>query len=381
MLVERGPVEAGQGPVIAGEMGGHPVEDDPDALLVEVVDEGSEVIRGAEPRGRSVVAGDLIAPGAVEGVLAHRQQLDVGETGRDAVGGELLGEVAVAEDLAVKGATPRSQVHLVDGERTVEKGLGDPALQPGLVGPGVVALLDDAGGSGWRFGPPRQRIRLVDAAPGGPDDPELVLGPGSDARDEELPHPTGSERPHRLHPAVPPVGVADQAHAPRVRRPDREGHSGHPLVVDDPSPQPAPELAVLTLADQVQVEVAEGRPEAIGVVHLPAAEGAATPEAVARQLGDREHRLEQAALVDSLHGDHAPGVGDRGLDHIGVVEAHHGRARGGVGAQDLVGIVMGPGRQPGAGGGEGGPLGHAHEVPARRKPSGTSTQSGRWPSS
>ena len=381
VLVEGGPVEARQGPVVAREMGGNPVEDDPDAMLVEVVDEAAEVIGVAEPRGRGVVAGDLIPPGAVEGVLAHRQQLDMGETGRDAVGGELLGEVAVAEDVAVQGATPGAQVHLVDGERTVEHRPGRPALQPGLVRPGVPALLDDAGGPGWDLGPARQRIRLVDAAPGGPDDPELVLGPGSDAGDEELPHSTGPERPHRLDPAVPPVGVADQAHPASVRSPHGEGHPGHPLVLDDPGPQPAPELTMLTLADQVQVEVAECRPEAVGVVHLPAAQRTAAPESIAGQLGDREGRLEQAALVYPRHRHHAAVVGDCGLHHIGVVEAHHGRVAGGVGSQDLVGIVVGPGGQPGAGGDERGALGDGHGVPARRKLRGTSTQSGRWPSS
>ena len=50
VLVQRGAVEAGQRPVVAGEVGRHPVDDDADAPLVEVVDEEPEVVGRAEAR-------------------------------------------------------------------------------------------------------------------------------------------------------------------------------------------------------------------------------------------------------------------------------------------------------------------------------------------
>ena len=79
VLVERGAVEAGEGPVVLREVGGHPVDDDADAALVEVVDEVAEVVGRPEPRRRREVAGHLVAPRAAERMLHHRQQLDVGE--------------------------------------------------------------------------------------------------------------------------------------------------------------------------------------------------------------------------------------------------------------------------------------------------------------
>ena len=131
------------------------------------------------------------------------------------------------------------------------------------------------------------------------------------------------------------------------------------------------------LPDQVEVDFAQRGPEAVGVVHLPAGIGGAAAQPVAGQLGTRDHRLEEATLVDPPHRYDPPGVSHRDLDHLGVEEAHHHRVAGGVGAEDLVGIVVGARRQPGTVGGEGEAPGRGHGVAASRKWRGIPTQPGR----
>jgi hypothetical protein len=51
MLVQRGPIEAGQRPVIAREVRRDPIEDHSDALLVQMINELLELVRGAKTRG------------------------------------------------------------------------------------------------------------------------------------------------------------------------------------------------------------------------------------------------------------------------------------------------------------------------------------------
>src|ERR1019366_10203720 len=131
---------------------------------------------------------------------------------------------------------------------------------------------------------PGHRVRLEDPPPVGADDPELVLGPGPDIGDEELPNPAAPERAHRLETGIPPIGIAHQADPPGVGSPDREGDSADPLVVHHPRPEPAPELAMGPLSDEVEVDFAQRGPEAVGVVHLPAGVGGATAQPVAGQL-------------------------------------------------------------------------------------------------
>ena len=71
---------------------------------VQRVDQVPEVVRGAQPGGRRVEAGDLVAPGAAEGVLGDRHQLDMGEAQVLDVRGELLGELAVRQARAARTA-------------------------------------------------------------------------------------------------------------------------------------------------------------------------------------------------------------------------------------------------------------------------------------
>ena len=91
VLVQRGAVEAGERPVVAREVRGHPVDDDADAPAVQLVDESTRKSSGVPQRERRrEVAGDLVAPRAAERMLHDRHQLDVGEPEVGDVVGELV---------------------------------------------------------------------------------------------------------------------------------------------------------------------------------------------------------------------------------------------------------------------------------------------------
>jgi hypothetical protein len=62
VLVERLPVEAGEGPFVLREVAGNPVHDHADAGRVQAVDEVLEVVGMPEAAGRGVVPGHLVAP-------------------------------------------------------------------------------------------------------------------------------------------------------------------------------------------------------------------------------------------------------------------------------------------------------------------------------
>ena len=79
---------------------------------VQRVDQVLEVVGGAEPGGRRVEAGDLVAPGAAEGMLGDRHQLDVREAQVRHVRGQLLGQLTVRQPWP-----PGRQMDLVHRER------------------------------------------------------------------------------------------------------------------------------------------------------------------------------------------------------------------------------------------------------------------------
>ena len=80
VLIDRGPIEANEPMRIVRKVPRNPVKDDGKAGAMAGINEGCEIGRTAEAARWRVQADRLIAPGAVEGVLAHRQKLDMGET-------------------------------------------------------------------------------------------------------------------------------------------------------------------------------------------------------------------------------------------------------------------------------------------------------------
>src|SRR5204862_4949351 len=98
--------------------------------------------------GGGVEGGDLVAPGAVEGVLHDRHQLDVGEAGALDVLGQAGGQLAIAEGAVgvLRAAHPGAEVDLVDRHRRVEGVAGPATVHAVGVVPVVVECADDGGG-------------------------------------------------------------------------------------------------------------------------------------------------------------------------------------------------------------------------------------------
>jgi hypothetical protein len=309
---------------------GHPVHDDADAGLVEAVDQVAQVVGAAEATGHGVVAGDLVAPRAAEGVLGERHELDVGEAELADVLDQLVGQVAVVEP-----RTPRADVQLVDAHRAgVDVVLGAGG-HPGVVGPGVGGLGDHRAGERRHLGGAGHRVRALD--PDVVGGKHLVLVDAvRDAGHEELPDAVAVEAAHRVPLAVPAVEVARHADGTGVRRPDGEGGAGDALVLAHVAAEHLPELLVAALAEQVQVELGDGGGETVGVVGDPRrasvvgrldrvrADGLARdalPEAVGHVL-EREGRPGGTG-----HGDR---LGQRSDDADGSAAAARVRAEDGV---------------------------------------------------
>ena len=343
VLVERGPVEAGEGEVVAREVRGDPVEDHAEPVLVQAVDELAEVVGRAVARGRGEVARDLVAPRAAERVRHHRQQLDVGEAHVLRVGGELVRQLEVGERAAalVRVQPPRAEMDLVDRDRLVELRRLAAPREPLRVAPLVARLVDhrrrlrrQLGGEGDGIGlePDLARLR---------EDLELVVGAVADAGEEELPDAARAERAHRVQAAVPRVEVADDRDGARARRPDGEGGAVHALVLDDVRAELGVELLVAALAHEVQVHVAERRQEAVRV---------ADGERAVLAVVDLELVVERERGALHLAREDALVARRRELDGLAVREAGADGLRGRpVGADEDAAVAVGMGAEEGVG--------------------------------
>ena len=148
----------------------------------------------------------------------------------------------------------------------------------------------------------------------------------------------------------------------------------------------APERAVGSLGDQVDVHVADGGEEAVRVVLLPgAAAGELEAEAVPEREGPAlEYRGEHSALSQRGHREGSPVLQQAlGGDRVGMQGADHHTAVHGMGAEHVVRVRVGArgelgqlGRVRGRGVAGGRPL-HV-EAPAIRAPSGSARRSSAW---
>jgi hypothetical protein len=253
VLVEGRPVEPGEGPIVPREVGGDPVEDHADVARVQGVDEGAEVVRRAERRLRRVVPRHLVPPRRPERVLHHRHQLDVREPELGDMIDELVGQVAPAETL-----TPGARMHLVDRHGCTEGVGGTSPLEPRAVRPFVARAVDERGGVRRCLGTEGQRVGLEPCRAVRPVHGELVRLPLARARRSARPDAGRVLRLERVGVLAPRVPVAHHRHASCVRRPDGEADAGV-LVVEGVRAEALPEPLVAPLAEQMEVELSEGR--------------------------------------------------------------------------------------------------------------------------
>ncbi len=142
VLVERRAVEAGQAVGIGREVGGHPIQNHADPRLVALIHEVFEIVGRAVAAGGGEHAHRLVAPGAAEGVLGDRQQLDVGVLHLLDVIHQFHRQLAPAQAVAVRVTLPGAHVQLVDGEGLFALVI-ELTLAPGGVLPLVLAVVID----------------------------------------------------------------------------------------------------------------------------------------------------------------------------------------------------------------------------------------------
>ena len=269
VLVQRRAVEAGERPLVAREVGGHPVEQHADPVPVELVDELPEVVRLAQRRLRGEVPGHLVAPRGPVRVLHDGHQLDVREAELHDVLAQLVREVAPAEALP-----PRGGVHLVHRHRRREGIRRRTPRQPLRVVPRVPRAVQDRRGGGRRLRPEGKGVGLETGHAVGPAHGELVGLALARVRRDAGPHARRRLRRERIRALAPEVPVADDRDRPRVRRPHGEPRTG--LVVERVAPELLPETLVAALAEQVEVELARRRHAVVSSMRSSPTTGIAT---------------------------------------------------------------------------------------------------------
>ena len=140
VLILRISVEVRQSALILREMRRHPVEDDADSVVMEIVDHLRELLRRAVAGRRSEISRDLIAPGPVERMLRDAHELDVRVAHVLQIRNCALCELHVCVEaldsaVALRMLHPRSDMALVDDHRVLVDVKCSPLLHPLVIRP------------------------------------------------------------------------------------------------------------------------------------------------------------------------------------------------------------------------------------------------------
>ena len=283
VLKQHVTVKGGKAVGVGAKTAGHPVHDYADACLVACIDKVHELLRVAIARRGGIIAGRLVAPGAVEGMLHERHDLDmrvahvahvVHELHRQVVVGvelaALRGEgvhgarvVAVLVRLALRRiavALPRANMNLVDVERLRHVVVAGAALEPRGVVP-LVAIEGPQHARGTRgaLGLKGIRIGLVELlALVGLDEIfiELAL---LGTRNKAFPNSARMHGQQRVGFLIPVVKFANDMDAFYVGRPNAKAPAARALLRVGMSAHLFPAAFPHTNAKQIDIVLGELR--------------------------------------------------------------------------------------------------------------------------
>ena len=260
VLIARLSVEVRQTVRVLRKMRRHPVEDDADAVAVQVVDHVRKILRRSIAAGRCEITRDLITPGTVEGVLRDTHQLNVGIAHFLQILGDGMGKVTVIIKtvflLRVRMTHPAANVALIDRDRTAILPEGGTLLHPHTVCPADRSDVSDHG-SGTRplLCLVRVWVGLVKLPAVRRVDQILVHLSQLRVCQEALPDSGGVEPLHRDVPLVPAVELADQMDRSRVRRPYRKVHALHTALLRRVRAQLFEDIVMHALVIEVLIQV------------------------------------------------------------------------------------------------------------------------------
>ena len=210
---------------VVRKMRWHPVQDDTDVVLVQIIDQVHEVLRRSEARAGSVVAGDLVSPRAEERMLHHRQQFDVSESHVVHVVGQLGRELAVTQRAIAffRHAHPRSQMHFVGRDGSVRLVAIMARPQPLVVVPLIIQFPHDRCRARWDLVVITVGVSLVDLVHVIARAQVIFVDrPMAQSGDKRLPHAGAGPRIHGMRIGIPAVEGANHRDALRVGRPHHE---------------------------------------------------------------------------------------------------------------------------------------------------------------
>src|ERR1700693_6066321 len=276
VFVKMGSIEQSETMRILWEMSGNPVDDDAESVFVSTIDKMPKLIGVPEPARRGEVAGNLIAPGSIEGMLGDRHQFEMRITQVLHIRDQTIGEADIAQESITFfwNPGPRSKMNFVDADGLFVPLLRFPGLNPLVIAPFETIQIEYQGSRLDSMLPVESEgITFQDDLTKTVSHFELVMGPFHDAGDENLPDPGFDPFSHRMTSTIPAIEITYDADALGVGTPDGKSCACMPINLGQMSAQFFVDVVVVAFLVEVHIKLTENWAIGVRVTHLEGLSG------------------------------------------------------------------------------------------------------------
>ena len=214
------------------KMGRYPVQNDTDLIAMQRVDQICKILRCSVTGGRCIIAGYLIAPGAVKRMLCDSHQLDVGIFQFFQIFYDTIRKfsVIIKSILRFRMLHPGTDVTLINCNRRFFRILRASFFNPLAVRPFKIGNICRNRSSSRTYLPlVCKRVCLVQLSAIRRDNQKFVKLSQTNVRNKRLINSAGSQLFHLVCSLIPAVKRSNHKNAGCVRCPDGKAHSFLPV--------------------------------------------------------------------------------------------------------------------------------------------------------
>ena len=283
VFIERRAIKARHAEGISREMRRHPIQQQAKAMVMAGVNEQAKLRRVAKAPAGGKKAQGLVAPRAIERMLADGQQFDVREAQPGHVSGQAVGQLLPSGEAAVPPLAPALGMHFVNADgRIAPIGFGTPGRQLALGGQaghhtGGFGAHFCRGGIGVGLEGQQSPVRALDLV--------LVEIARLHVGDEQLPHAGVVSQAHDVAPPIPAVERPHHGDPLRIGRPDGKARARSTFQAHGVCAKDFVHSHFVPVAQAAHVVVAQAGAKGVGVEVLALA--AVLPKHLKLVLGAR----------------------------------------------------------------------------------------------
>src|SRR6266487_555852 len=159
--------------IIPGKVRGHPVNENPDALLVQIIHKVLKVFRCTKTTCRCIITRYLVSPRSIIRMLGNWHKLDMRESHIFDIGCQSNCQFTIGHetilfkstlDMTIGDMPPGTKMYFIDRDGRIQLLMLPALLDPGIISPGMLMYIGyDTRSARTQLGSKTVRVRFINS--------------------------------------------------------------------------------------------------------------------------------------------------------------------------------------------------------------------------